>query len=96
LIHADYFFDRHYLRGGDIYPRVIADYIEKADLFVLCWSANAEKSEYVAKELAQAMQLAYPIADVKSEDQLMIYPISISPKADLPVKLQKMYNFVEL
>ncbi len=96
LIHADYFFDRHYLRGGDIYPRVIADYIEKADLFVLCWSANAEKSEYVAKELAQAMQRAYPIADVKSEDQLMIYPISISPKADLPVKLQKMYNFVEL
>ena len=49
-----HFFDRSYLKPGDIFPRVIQDYINSADLFILCWSENAAQSEYVKKERIQA------------------------------------------
>ena len=45
-----HFFDRSYLKPGDVFPQKIQDYINSADLFILCWSENASKSEYVQKE----------------------------------------------
>lgn len=52
---VDYFFDRDKLNPGDVYEEKIFDYIDNSDLFILCWSKNAEKSEYVAKEKNLAM-----------------------------------------
>ena len=57
---VDYFFDRDYLKAGDIFPQKIEDYINSADLFILCWSENAAKSDYVQKERNQALDRAYP------------------------------------
>ena len=42
----NYFFDRHYLKGGDVFPLQIQEYINSADLFVLCWSENSKKRTY--------------------------------------------------
>ncbi len=56
MMNTDYFFDRHYLKAGDIFPEKIKDYINQADLFILCWSENAARSEYVEKERSQAME----------------------------------------
>lgn len=36
-----HFFDRKYLKAGDVFPQVIKEYINSADLFILCWSENA-------------------------------------------------------
>lgn len=41
LGRVPHFFDRKYLKTGDVFPQVIQDYINSADLFVLCWSENA-------------------------------------------------------
>ena len=88
---VDYFFDRDYLKAGDIYPKKIRDYIDTSDLFILCWSENAAKSEYVEKEKSQALSLA------KNTDEengtLTIHPLSIEPRADLPSDMKEIYNF---
>lgn len=88
----DHFFDRTYLRSGDIFPQKISDYIKSADLFVLCWSANAESSEYVKKELGQALSLAKN-QDSSSKRNLIIRPISIKPYADYPSNMKDEYHF---
>lgn len=88
-----HFFDRSYLKPGDIFPKVIQDYINTADLFVLCWSENAARSEYVKKERIQALERAYPkIRDGK----LSIYPMSIEPRAELPSDMKDYYHFGEM
>jgi hypothetical protein len=88
---VDYFLDRDYLNAGDIYPRKIYNYINSADLFVLCWSKNAAKSDYVALERSQALSIAKN-TDPKN-GTLTIYPISITPRADLPDDMKDQYNF---
>lgn len=89
---VEYFYDRHNLGGGDVFEEKIFDYINNADLFILCWSKNAADSEYVAKEKAHAMLHAYP--QVKKEDAtIKIHPISIEPYTDLPDDMIKIYNF---
>ncbi len=90
---ADYFFDRHYLKTGDVYPQKIQDYINSADLFILCWSENASKSEYVKKERMQALERAFPKVKPAELAKLSIYPISIEPRAELPADMKKNYNF---
>lgn len=90
---VDYFFDRHYLKAGDIYPQVIQNYIDSADLFILCWSENAAKSEYVEKEREQALSLAYPKVKPLEKAKLSIYPMSIEPRAELPEDMKGTYNF---
>lgn len=90
-----HFFDRSYLRGGDIYPQVIHDYIESADLFILCWSKNASQSEYVQKERMQALERAYPNV-TNPKTKLEIYPMDIEPRADLPTDMKEYYHFVEI
>lgn len=92
---VNYFFDRDKLGGGDIYEEKIFDFIDRADLFLLCWSKNAERSEYVTKELCRAMSHAYPQKS-REEATLKIYPISIEPHAPYPSVIQKIYNVIEI
>ena len=87
-----HFFDRDYLKAGDIFPEEIQKYIDSADLFVLCWSENASKSEYVKKERIQALRRAYPKVPVH-DAKISIYPISIEPYAELPRGMKKYYHF---
>lgn len=88
---VDYFFDRDYLKAGDIYPKKIKDYINTSDLFILCWSENAAKSEYVEKERTQALSLSKNIDEKKGT--LTIHPLSIEPRAELPSDMKEVYNF---
>lgn len=87
-----HFFDRKYLKAGDVFPQVIQDYINSADLFVLCWSKNAAVSDYVVKEKGRALLRAYPQLSQR-DATLKICPISIEPRADLPSNTKEVYNF---
>lgn len=96
-IGVTYFFDRHYLTIGDIYPLEIQAFIKSADLFILCWSKNTEQSEYVEKEMLQALSLAFPQVKPKERANLTIYPINIEPRAEqLPKEMKEIYNFGEI
>lgn len=88
---TDYFFDRHTLGPGDIFKDKIIEYIDNADLFVLCWSKNAAVSEWVQIEREHALKLI-------SEDQhqLALYPLSLRPEAPLPLDMRDKYNFATL
>lgn len=89
---VDYFYDRDSLAPGDVYAEKIFDYIDRSDLFVLCWSENAAVSDYVAKEKGYALLRAYPQISIK-DATLKICPISIEPRADLPSDMKEIYNF---
>ena len=91
-----HFFDRKYLKAGDVFPQVIQDYINSADLFILCWSENASKSEYVQKERLQALERAFPQVKPEQEAKLRIYPMSIEPRAELPIDMKENYHFGEM
>lgn len=91
-----HFFDRKYLKAGDVFPQVIQDYINSADLFILCWSENASKSEYVQKERMQALERAFPQVKPEQKAKLRIYPMSIEPRAELPTDMKENYHFGEM
>lgn len=91
-----HFFDRKYLKAGDVFPQVIQDYINSADLFILCWSENASKSEYVQKERLQALERAFPQVQPEKAAKLRIYPMSIEPRAELPIDMKENYHFGEI
>lgn len=91
-----HFFDRNYLKAGDVFPQVIKDYINSADLFILCWSENASKSEYVQKERLQALKLAFPQVKPEQDAKLRIYPMSIEPRTELPRDMKENYHFGEI
>lgn len=91
-----HFFDRKYLKAGDVFPQVIKDYINSADLFILCWSENASKSEYVKKERLQALERAFPQVRPQQAAKLRIYPMSIEPRAELPSDMRENYHFGEI
>ena len=91
-----HFFDRKYLKVGDVFPQVIQDYINSADLFILCWSENASKSEYVQKERLQALERAFPQVQPEQDAKLRIYPMSIEPRAELPNDMKDYYHFGEM
>ena len=91
-----HFFDRHYLKTGDVFPQVIQDYINSADLFILCWSENASKSEYVKKERLHALKRAFPQIQPQQLAELSIYPMSIEPRAELPSDMKDNYHFGEI
>ena len=93
LMRIPHFFDRHNLKTGDIFPLEIQNYIATADLFILCWSENASKSDYVKKELMQALKRAYPQIQPPQAAELSIYPISIEPHAELPNEMKDYYHF---
>ncbi len=92
---VEYFFDRDKLEPGDIYDEIIFNYIDSSDLFILCWSKNAEQSNYVKREKDRAMKHAYPQLSLQ-EATLKIYPLSIDPKTELPSDMIETYNFGEL
>lgn len=96
LASVPHFFDRKYLKAGDVFPQVIKDYINSADLFILCWSENASKSEYVQKERMQALERAFPQVQPEKAAKLRIYPMSIEPRAELPVDMKDNYHFGEI
>lgn len=96
LAGIEHFFDRTYLKAGDVFPQVIQDYINSADLFVLFWSENASKSEYVQKERTQALGRAFPQVKPQHEAKLSIYPMSIEPRAELPTDMKDNYHFGEI
>lgn len=89
-IKCDYFFDRHMLAPGDIYEKKIFRYIDQANLFILCWSKNAEASEWVGKERKRALE------NMKRNSGLRIYPISMQPKAEVPVDMKDILFLEEL
>lgn len=91
--NKDYFFDRDYLTIGDIFPKEIEDYINSADLFLLFWSENAAKSEYVQKECHQALQRAFPQIQPAEKAQIRICPMCIEPKAELPENMKNYYQY---
>lgn len=91
-----HFFDRKYLKTGDVFPQVIQDYINSADLFILCWSENASKSEYVQKERLQALKRAFPQVQPEKAAKLRIYPMNIEPHAELPIDMRDYYHFGEI
>lgn len=91
-LKVDHFFDRAYLRPGDVYPEKIKNYIASADLFILCWSENAKNSDYVHLEIEDAMKRAYPGIDM-DKATLAIHPLDIDPHAELPEEMNKVYNF---
>lgn len=88
-----HFFDRSYLKIGDVFPQKIQDYINSADLFILCWSLNASESDYVQKERLQALERAFPKVQPENAAKLRIYPLSIEPRADLPTDMKNVYHF---
>ena len=90
---VEYFFDRHYLQPGDIFPIKIREFIDSADLFILCWSANAANSDYVDLERKRALERAYPKIKPIEKAPLRIYPMSIEPRAELPSDMRDTYNF---
>lgn len=96
LSAVPHFFDRKYLKAGDVFPQVIQDYINSADLFILCWSENASKSEYVQKERLQALERAFPQVKPEQEAKLRIYPMSIEPRTELPGDMKENYHFGEM
>ena len=73
----------------------IKEYINSADLFILCWSKNAAESDYVTLERRQALALAYPQVDM-DKATITIHPISIEPHADYPSDMKDVYNFEEM
>ena len=90
---VDYFFDRHYLQPGDVFPLKIQEFIDSADLFILCWSVNAANSDYVDLERKRALERAYPKIKPIEKAPLRIYPMSIEPRAELPADMRDTYNF---
>jgi len=88
---TDYFFDRHTLQAGDIFKDKILQYIDNADLFVLCWSKNAAESEWVQIERKHALELIE-----RGNHRLAIYPLSMPPEAPLPEDMSDKYNFATL
>lgn len=88
MLGKDYFFDRHSLNAGDIFKDKILQYIDDADLFVLCWSKNAAQSEWVNLERIHALRRID-----SGDSNLRIYPLSIAPEAPLPDDMSERYNF---
>lgn len=96
LLRRDVFFDRDYLKAGDIFSQEIEKYINSADLFILFWSENAAKSAYVQKELALALPRAFPQIQPYEKAKLRISPISINPQTELPANMKETYHFEEV
>lgn len=92
----DVFFDKHRLKAGYIYSEEISNFIQTADTFVLCWSENAAKSDYVEKERQEALSLAYPQYKPRELARLRIHPYNIEPYAVPPADMIEHYHFQEL
>jgi hypothetical protein len=55
------FVDRNDLRAGESWPQQLGDAIQRSRLLVLCWSANANRSDWLHTEIRQALTAKVPI-----------------------------------
>ena len=85
---VDYFYDRHTLSPGNFFEKEIYEYIDQCNLFVLCWSKNAEESEWVKKERFRAFNRA-----THEPPMLKLYPINIPPYVSPPADLAGILHF---
>lgn len=85
---VDFFYDRHTLAPGEFFEKKIYEYIDNCDLFILCWSKNSEKSEWVTKERERAFHGAIVVPA-----RLRLYPININPKTAPPDDLKNFLHF---
>lgn len=88
MLGKDFFFDKYTLGPGERFKEKIIDYINHADLFVLCWSKNAAESEWVGIEREHALQLIN-----NGNSSLTIYPLCLRPEAPLPPDMSDTYHF---
>ena len=88
----DYFFDRHNLKSGAVFEEEIFKFIDSADKFILFWSQNAQKSEFVQKEYQYACKYAYPQI-AKEKATITFRPLIIKPYAMPPDDIVNIYNF---
>jgi hypothetical protein len=56
LVGMEYFQDLLTLKPGDKWEKLIYEYIDKSDLFLLFWSKAASESEWVTKEVLYAIK----------------------------------------
>ena len=94
-VGMDFFYDQRNLASGDVFDEEIERNIRESDLFILLWSENAAKSEYVEKEYLYALPFAYP-QKPKDEATIDFKPYRIAPYAEAPEKLLKVYHFPKL
>lgn len=85
-----HFYDRTSLQPGDKFQDIIFEQIDKARLFILCWSKNSSQSEWCCLEKERALYKA------KRDREFRIYPISIDPKTALPTDMNREYHFGEI
>ena len=71
-----FFVAENSVRGGESLNKKIFPAIQNANLFVLLWSRNSQESEWVAKEIEQALAFDTPI-----------YPVLLDEDATLPAIL---------
>ena len=82
----DVFFDVESLRSGDKWEKEIYQEIDRRDVLFLCWSRNAEKSEWVDAEWRYAL-------NKKGEDSIEPVPIEPPEICPPPKELQhKHFN----
>lgn len=87
---TEFFYDRYSLAPGDKYQDKIFEYIDGAELFILCWSKNSALSEWCCLEKERALYKASVNKDFK------IYPVSIDPKTTLPYDISSKYHYGEI
>ena len=71
-----FFIAEYSVRGGESLNKKILPAIQNANLFVLLWSKHSQESEWVAKEVEQALAFDIPI-----------YPVLLDDEAQLPAVL---------
>ena len=93
------FFDKLSLERGDEWWSRICDYIDrKAEVFVLFWSENAAKSEYVRKEYLRALDNRAKRAEATTGGEFSrpeICPIVLSRPFPPPPAELEAYNFTD-
>lgn len=85
--NIDYFFDRHTLKPGDNFEKLIHNFIDSSDAFVLFWSKNSAKSEWVTREYTWAIERRR----TQGEDELAMHPLHIAPFAEIPEALCNLH-----
>jgi hypothetical protein len=60
-----YFRDVRSLRSGELWNPALLRMIEQADVFQLCWSEAAKRSDYVKREWMHALTLSRPTPFVR-------------------------------
>lgn len=82
--HLDIFMDCLSIHPGEEWKKRLESEIEKRDIFLLFWSANAKNSEWVAWEWKTALAK-------KGESALQLHPLQTINEAPPPEELKKFH-----